>query len=295
MDYQELIQAAIKNCNIINIECDDNTSNDIFTALKNNDDIGIVEKNTVFYERLSVKDNLKMYAQLFNHEHLLDSVIQAMGLQDFINLKCSKLTYSQMKRVAIARELLKKLKVIFIQEPILNLDELSIAIIMNFFDNYKEEISIITTSTSLRCVLLLPGESYSCTQNKFTRINEKEKDDSESHKPFKIEKISVKLDDKVYLFDPNDIDYIESVNSKSMICVHGSTFVGTYTLDELERKLKRYGFYRSHRSYLVNMQKVKEVVRWTKNSYSLKLRNLDDTPIPLSKGRVEQLREYFHF
>lgn len=295
MDYQELIQAAIKNCNIINIECDDNTSNDIFAALKNNDDIGIVEKNTVFYERLSVKDNLKMYAQLFNHEHLLDSVIQAMGLQDFINLKCSKLTYSQMKRVAIARELLKKLKVIFIQEPILNLDEISIAIIMNFFDNYKEEISIITTSTSLRCVLLLPGESYSCTQNQFTRINEKEKDDSESHKPFKIEKISVKLDDKVYIFDPNDIDYIESVNSKSMICVHGSTFVGTYTLDELERKLKRYGFYRSHRSYLVNMQKVKEVVRWTKNSYSLKLRNLDDTPIPLSKGRVEQLREYFHF
>lgn len=295
MNYQELIQEAIKNCNIINIECDDNTSNEIFASLKNNNDIGIVEKNSVFYERLSVKDNLKMFAQLFNQEQLFDSVIQAMELQDFINLKCSKLSDSQMKRVAIARELLKKPKVIFIQEPILNLDEASIAIIMNFFDNYKEEMSMITTSTSLRCVLLLPGESYSCTQDQFIRINEKEQDESDTHNPFKIEKISVKLDDKVYLFDPNDIDYVESVNSKSMICVHGSTFIGTYTMDELERRLKRYGFYRSHRSYLVNMQKVNEVVKWTKNSYSLKLRNLDDTPIPLSKGRVEQLREYFHF
>ena len=37
---------------------------------------------------------------------------------------------------------------------------------------------------------------------------------------------------------------------------------------------RRYGFFRCHRSYLVNMQKVQEVVRWTRNSYALRLENL---------------------
>ena len=69
----------------------------------------------------------------------------------------------------------------------------------------------------------------------------------------------------------------------------------TMTLEELESKLKRFGFYRSHRSYLVNMQKVVEIVKWTRNSYSLKLNGMEDVRIPLSKGRIDDMKNLYEF
>ena len=108
-------------------------------------------------------------------------------------------------------------------------------------------------------------------------------------------KISAKLDDKIMLFNPNEIDYIESLEGKSYLYVRNCGFVCTFTMEELESKLKRFGFYRSHRSYLVNMQKVVEIVKWTRNSYSLKLDHLEEVRIPLSKGRLEEMKGLYDF
>lgn len=55
------------------------------------------------------------------------------------------------------------------------------------------------------------------------------------------------------------------------------------TLQQLEGRLKPYGFYRCHRSYIVNLQKVREIIIWSKNSYSLKLIGDENTIIPLSR------------
>lgn len=43
------------------------------------------------------------------------------------------------------------------------------------------------------------------------------------------------------------------------------------------------------------MQKVSEVMKWTKNSYSLRMKGGEEENIPLSKGRVEELKEYYGF
>ena len=47
-----------------------------------------------------------------------------------------------------------------------------------------------------------------------------------------------------------------------------------------------FGFFRCHRSYIVNLQKVREVITWTRNSYSLILENKEKTSIPLSKAKM---------
>jgi ABC-2 type transport system ATP-binding protein len=63
------------------------------------------------------------------------------------------------------------------------------------------------------------------------------------------------------------------------------------TLAELEQRLARSGFFRAHRGYLVNLQRVKAVVPYTRDSFTLLLDDAAKTEIPLSKGSARELRE----
>ena len=61
-------------------------------------------------------------------------------------------------------------------------------------------------------------------------------------------------------------------------------------LNELEERLQHFGFFRCHRSYIVNLQKVREVITWTRNSYSLILDDEKKSNIPLSKSKMAELK-----
>ena len=73
--------------------------------------------------------------------------------------------------------------------------------------------------------------------------------------------------------------------------VAGTSYSCALTLQELEKRLRAYGFYRCHRSYIVNLQKVREIITWTKNSYSLKLNVGEGTVVPLSRSKLSELKE----
>jgi ABC-2 type transport system ATP-binding protein len=68
-----------------------------------------------------------------------------------------------------------------------------------------------------------------------------------------------------------------------------------FTLTELEERLSRSGFFRAHRGYLVNLQHVKEVIPYTRNSFSLRLDDAAGTKIPLSKSAASELRELLDY
>lgn len=295
MNYLENIsqQMQIKGM-IINIECDSKSSDQILQYLQTWEQIGIVTREIYLYDRLKVKEYLRLFSRLNKIKRYQD-IIDLMELNELMNLRCHQLTHSQKKRIAIARELLRDPKVMYIQEPLTDLDEASFNIILRWTNTLKQQINLITTSLSLKSTLLLPGNPYSLFQGQLQKIHTDDYFDLLCQEPMVYTKISAKVEDKIILFDPEDISYIEAQNSKTIICVRDSMFPCQYTLDELEGKLKRFGFYRCHRSYLVNMQKVEEVMKWTKNSYSLKLKNMEDKHVPLSKGRIDELRELYDF
>lgn len=295
MNYLENIsqQMQIKGM-IINIECDSKSSDQILEYLQTWKQIGIVTREIYLYDRLKVKEYLRLFSRLNKIKRYQD-IIDLMELNELMNLRCHQLTHSQKKRIAIARELLRDPKVMYIQEPLTDLDEASFNIILRWTNTLKQQINLITTSLSLKSTLLLPGNPYSLFRGQLQKIHTDDYFDLLCQEPMVYTKISAKVEDKIILFDPEDISYIEAQNSKTIICVRDSMFPCQYTLDELEGKLKRFGFYRCHRSYLVNMQKVEEVKKWTKNSYSLKLKNMEDKHVPLSKGRIDELRELYDF
>jgi len=65
------------------------------------------------------------------------------------------------------------------------------------------------------------------------------------------------------------------------------------TLDELEDTLASESFWRAHRSFLVNIHHIKEVVPWFKSSYMLKMNDKKQTEVPVSRQQTKRLRELF--
>jgi len=65
------------------------------------------------------------------------------------------------------------------------------------------------------------------------------------------------------------------------------------TLEELLDLLDPLTFWRAHRSYVVNINHIKEVVPWFKSSYQLRMDDKKQTEIPVSRAQTRRLRELF--
>jgi|SRR5271165_810831 len=66
------------------------------------------------------------------------------------------------------------------------------------------------------------------------------------------------------------------------------------TLEELLDSLDPNVFWRAHRSYLVNIQRIKEVVPWFKSSYQIRMDDRKQAEIPVSRAQTKRLRELFN-
>jgi DNA-binding LytR/AlgR family response regulator len=66
------------------------------------------------------------------------------------------------------------------------------------------------------------------------------------------------------------------------------------TLEELMNQLDADAFWRAHRSFVVNIQHIREVVPWFKSSYQLRMDDAKKTEIPVSRAQTKRLRELFN-
>lgn len=270
------------------------------------------------YERLTVEEYLKFYSELLNSSSNYKDIMMKLGLLDIGNLKISSLSYSQKRRLSFARERLKELKLLIFQEPILNMDKDGSRMILENIEELRGKgVAVLNTSVSFKDTILLGGHIYTLDENgielyednkeefqnvaeseieeeistrEIKQVEEPEAEQLEETPMYKIEKIPAKIDDRILLFNPIEIDYIESEKGTSHLNVRGEKFTCTLTLNELENRLIHLGFFRCHRSYLVNLQRVREMITWTRNSYSLILDDKNKSTIPLSKGRIDELR-----
>jgi two-component system, LytTR family, response regulator len=107
------------------------------------------------------------------------------------------------------------------------------------------------------------------------------------------EPLAVRVDDRMLLVQPQDIIYA-SMAEDSIIIVT-SQISGTCnvrTLDELQARLDPDVFWRVHRSHLVNIHKIKEIVPWFSRNYILRMKDGKATEIPVSRSQTRRLREY---
>jgi DNA-binding LytR/AlgR family response regulator len=66
------------------------------------------------------------------------------------------------------------------------------------------------------------------------------------------------------------------------------------TLEELMDQLDQETFWRAHRSFLVNIQHIREVVPWFNSSYQLRMDDAKKSEIPVSRSQTKRLKELFN-
>ncbi len=107
-------------------------------------------------------------------------------------------------------------------------------------------------------------------------------------------KLLVKTQQRLFLVDADDIVYASIEDG--LISVFAKDVEGTSnyrTIEELQASLASDTFWRAHRSYLVNINHIKEVVPWFKSSYMLKMADKKQSEVPVSRAQTKRLRELF--
>jgi two-component system, LytTR family, response regulator len=107
------------------------------------------------------------------------------------------------------------------------------------------------------------------------------------------ERLAIKVGDRFLLVQAEEILFASLADEA--ITVVTSQYAGTSnyrTLDELQARLDPTVFWRVHRSHLVNINKIKEIVPWFSRNYILRMKDEKATEIPVSRTQTRRLREY---
>ncbi|MDR3736686.1 MAG: response regulator [Acidobacteriaceae bacterium] len=108
-------------------------------------------------------------------------------------------------------------------------------------------------------------------------------------------KVVIRTQNRLLLVDPRDICYASIEDGT--ISVATQTLEGSSTcrtLEELMDQLDSTSFWRAHRSYVVNIEHISEVVPWFKSSYQLRMDDRAKKEIPVSRAQTKRLRELFN-
>jgi two-component system LytT family response regulator/two-component system response regulator LytT len=107
------------------------------------------------------------------------------------------------------------------------------------------------------------------------------------------ERLAVKTGERFLLIDADEVLYASVADDAITIVASLVTGTSNYrTLDELQAHLDPKVFWRVHRSHLVNIKKIKEIVPWFSRNYILRMNDAKSTEIPVSRSQTKRLREY---
>lgn len=262
-------------------------------------DIGFYFLALDSYPRLTVQEQLKFFKQLYQSDNSIEELLERLHLTERARTKGKELTYSEQKRLVLGRLLLQNPRVFVMEEPIQNVDWQTKQLILRFVQEVEQEgKSIVLLTESLENAMLLSRSVYQWRNGKLQFVESEitVEPEEETAVPTDLspgqqmlQKIATKVDKNIVLLDIAELDYLESIAGTVQVNINYNQYPGLYTLQEYEQRLQAYPFFRCHRSYLVNLEKVAEVMMWTRNSYSLLLKNGKE--VPLSKNRVALLKE----
>ncbi len=108
-----------------------------------------------------------------------------------------------------------------------------------------------------------------------------------------LRRVVVKVGERFMLVDSKDIIFVKMEDG--IVSVATDQWIGhsnLRTLDELMATLDGSVFWRVHRSHIVNMQRIKEVIPWFNRTIQLKMSDKNETQIPVSRSQTRRLKEY---
>ncbi len=109
-----------------------------------------------------------------------------------------------------------------------------------------------------------------------------------------LKRISVFEDESIIILDVEDITYITAIDGKIYVFTKNKKHKSNESLSSWENKLKNNNFFRCHRGYIVNVNKISKVSPWFNGAYNLSLNYVKEL-IPVSRNYAKQLKNILNF
>ena len=105
-----------------------------------------------------------------------------------------------------------------------------------------------------------------------------------------LQRMKVKIGDKILLLDLSDIVYFEAKDKYTFLHTSDREYMIDETITDLEVKLDKSDFIRIHRAVIVNMNFIREFVKWFAGRYKAKLKDKRETELIVSRRYADQIR-----
>jgi len=107
------------------------------------------------------------------------------------------------------------------------------------------------------------------------------------------DQLAIRVGERFVLVQADEVIHASLVDEAIVVVTNTVSGTSNYrTLDELQTRLDPEVFWRVHRSHLVNITKIKEIVPWFSRNYLLKMKDPKATEIPVSRSQTRRLRDY---
>ena len=106
-------------------------------------------------KKLTVKQNLEIYARLYGVENISDRIyemVENLNLKNFLNKKTGELSSGQKNRVSLAKSLINKPRLLFLDEPTASLDPDIGDFVREYLEKYKNdnELTMLLASHNMK-------------------------------------------------------------------------------------------------------------------------------------------------
>lgn len=263
--------------------------NRIADMVKSSQSTFLLESSMPSYNRLTVREQLRFIAKWHGSELKVENIIRQYKLEPWKKTHLSKCTEEVIQRMGYIHAMMSS------QKNILAVDPLHSATVDNIHLFHKALQQMKRTGKAMVIITQSTEEAFVLSPDIY-KLNDQglkpvATDDTSEEPNVKLKRLKAKYQDKTIFIDLEDIEYIESSEGKVLINISREKFVMDGTLAQIDEDLRSYGFYRCHRSYIVNLEKVKEIISWSKNTYSVVMDNPEKTKIPLSRTKYNEIQE----
>ena len=251
--------------------------------------LGVMFAEDAVYKNLGTLANLRFQARLHRlPKERAEAVLTRVGLADQERLPAGKLSSSLLRRLDFGRAILHGPKFLLLIEPFARCDEATVSLLAaQVREQAGAGAAVLVLSGDAAGLGPICDQVYELQDGHIVATARSGEADS-FRQPFKI---PVKTGDTVLLVNPAEVLYADAGDGRAFLVTAEGRLATQYTLAELDARLKRSGFFRAHRAYLVNLQHVREVIPFTRNAFSLRLDDDAGTQIPLSKSAAAELKE----
>lgn len=217
---------TVSDSDIITLYSDTDMQTDILNGLRANRKAMIFDWQDGLYERLTVESNLAFYRKWFDCQLSLAEILVLFQLHSCAKIPLNKCSLSEVRRVYYAKYFMSQSHasdpLVFV-EPVHGIDVLTMDTFIVMLEKLQEmKAPVLILVTNLEHALLYGEKAYKMDKKGLGEINvETDKYEEEIPKNqvttpsvANLYKVPGKVDDKVILFDPTEIDYIESQDGK---------------------------------------------------------------------------------